>query len=409
MADCGADVINTNDTILLFNYKIVSFQAIFFMQNNMDYEIGMLRDLAMLDNPNADFNTNYTFFYDETNNFRKLKVREFDFNNSLDANFVLGGVAYSGQRPQIDNIFDFLKLTPNQTEVKFKTITNGDFLTCLTSKKLEHILRRVLDSDLYMHYFSLNYLYWSLVDIVDSTIINSGFNQEQMLYLVPAMKDAFYITCKLEIDFVHDLFYRYNYPNLQKNDIKPFCKAIINLIEKYEDESNLQFPLMMLKGLLQGALKNNDLIFLRDNTSHMLIDSFVHYYLTSIYLFKNSQHIFDIEVTIQEQLADFAILDNNTPITNYQFVVSESEILIQLSDVMVGLFGKMTEYTNTHESDEIIEEYSKLTQKQRNNIKLLMAIIDKSDKHNTGFLHNINGYSELSKVQLLQNLVNDRC
>lgn len=336
----------------------------------MDYEIGKLREFTMLANPNADFNTSYTFFYDETNNFRKLKVREFDFNNSLDANFVLGGVAYSGQRPQIDDIFDFLKLTSNQTEVKFKTIANGDFLTCLTSKKLEPILHRTLDSDLYLHYFSLNYLYWSLADIVDSAIEDSGFDQMQMLGFAPAMKNAFYIICKLEIDFIHDLFYRYNYPNLQENDIKPFCKAIINLIENYQDESNLHFPLMMLKGLLQGALKNNDLTFLRDNTSHMLIDSFVHYYLASIYMFKNSQHILDIEITIQEQLADFAILDNNTPITNYQFVDSESDILIQLSDVMVGLFGKMTEYTNTHEADEIIEEYSKLTQIQRNNIEL---------------------------------------
>ena len=102
----------------------------------MDYEIGKIREVTMLTNPSADFNTSYTFFYDETNNFRKLKVREFDFNNSLDANFVLGGVVYSGERPQIDDIFDFLKLPANQTEVKFKTIANGDFLICLTSKNL---------------------------------------------------------------------------------------------------------------------------------------------------------------------------------------------------------------------------------------------------------------------------------
>ncbi len=375
----------------------------------MDYEIGKLREFAILANPNADFNTSCTFFYDETNNFRKLKVREFDFNNSLDANFVLGGVVYSGERTQIDDIFDFLKLPSNQTEVKFKTVANGDFLTCLTSKKLEPILRRVFDSNLYLHYFSLNYLYWSLADIVDSAIENSGFNQMQMLGFAPAMKDAFYTICKLEIDFIHDLFYRHNYPNLQENNIKPFCKAIINLIENYQDELNLHFPLMMFKGLLQGALKKNDLTFLRDNVNHMLIDSFVHYYLTSIYMFKNSQHILDIEVTIQEQLADIAILDNSTPITNYQFVDSESDILIQLSDVVVGLFGKMTEYTNTHETDEIIEEYSKLTQIQKNNIELLMAIIDKSDKHNAGFLHNVNANSELNKVQLLQDLVNGRC
>lgn len=375
----------------------------------MDYEIGKIREATMLTNPSADFNTSYTFFYDETNNFRKLKVREFDFNNSLDANFVLGGVVYSGERPQIDDIFDFLKLPANQTEVKFKTIANGDFLICLTSKKLEPILQRVLDSNLYMHYFSLNYLYWSLVDIVDSAIEDSGFESMKMLPFAPAMKDALYIICKEEIDFIHNLFYEFKYPNLQKEDIKIFCERIIDLIESYQDDSVLHFPLMMLKGLLQGAKKNNELTFLRDNTSHTLIDSFLHYYLSPIYMFKNSHHILDVEVTIQEQLANTTILDNEVPINNYQFVDSKSDKLIQLSDVMVGLFGKMTEYTNTHEPDEIIEDYSSLNPVQKNNLELLIGIIDKSDKYNTGFLHNINGNSELRKVQLLQNLVNDRC
>ena len=373
----------------------------------MDYEIGELRKITMLANPKADFNANYTFFYDETNNFRKLKVREFDFNNSLDANFVLGGVMYSGERPQIDNIFDFLKLPSNQTEVKFKTVANGDFLTCLTSKKLEPILNCVFDSDLYLHYFSLNYLYWSLVDIVDSAIDGSGFDSMQMLSFAPAMKDVFYTICKLEIDFIHNLFFRYNYPNLQESDINPFCKAIIDLIENYQDDLNLHVPLMMLKGLLQGTLKNNDMIFLIDNKSHLLIDSFVNYYLAPIYMFKNSQHVLDVETTIQEQLADINIVDNNIPITNYKFVDSESDILIQLSDVMVGLFGKMTEYTNTHETDEIIEEYYQFSKTQKNNIELLIAIIDKSDKYNIGILHNINGNSELNKLQLLRNLVNN--
>lgn len=376
------------------------------MLYNMDFEIGQLREVTMLTNPNADFDSNYTFFYDETNNFRKLKVREFDFNNSLDANFILGGVLYSGERPQIDDIFDFLKLPSNQIEVKFKTVANGVFLTCLTSKKLEPILRRVLGTDLYLHYFSLNYLYWSLADIVDSAIEDSGFDQMQMLALAPAMKDALYTICKQEIDFIHDVFYRYNYPNLQEKNIKPFCDDIIGLIENYQNEPELHFQLMMLKGLLQGALKNNELTFLRNNTNHMLIEDFVHFYLAPVYMFMNSHQICDIETTIQEQLADITILDYDVPVTNYQFVDSKSDILIQLSDVMVGLFGKMTEYTNTHETDEIIEDYSKLTPLQKNNIELLIAIIDKSDKRNTGFLHNVNGNSELRKVQLLQDLVN---
>lgn len=371
----------------------------------MDFETGTIREFTKLSNPKADFDSSYTFFYDETNNFRKLKIRENDFNNPLDANFVLGGVAYSGSRPDIEDIFNSLNLPSNQTEVKFKTVAHGDFLTSLSSTKLQPILQRVLDSELYLHYISLNYLYWSLVDIVDSAIEDSDFDSMQMIAFAPAMKDALYIICKEEKNLIHDLFYELNYPNLQEEDIKTFCERIIDLIEEYQDDSDLHFPLMMLKGLLQGAKKNNELTFLRDNTTHTLIDSFLHYYLAPIYMFKNSQHNLDIEVTIQEQLADTTILDNGTPITNYQFVDSKSDKLIQLSDVMVGLFGKMTEYTNTHEPNEIIEDYSTLTPAQKNNLELLIGIIDKSDKYNAGFLHNINSNSELIKVQLLQDLV----
>lgn len=42
---------------------------------------------AMLDSPIADFNSINNFFYDELNNLRKLKVREFDLSNLLIANF----------------------------------------------------------------------------------------------------------------------------------------------------------------------------------------------------------------------------------------------------------------------------------------------------------------------------------
>ena len=72
-------------------------------------------------------------------------------------------------------------------------------------------------------------------------------------------------------------------------------------------------------------------------------------------------------------MADTTILDNGNSFTNYQFVDSKSDILIQLSDIMEGLFGKMTEYTNTHEEEKIMEDYSRLTPAQKNNIELLIT------------------------------------
>lgn len=374
----------------------------------MDYEIGKLRALNVLAYPHIDFDATYTVYYDETNNFRKLNIRVDGFNNPLEKNFVLGGVFYSGERPDINDIFDFLKMPPGQTEVKFKTIAKGDFLTCLTSTKLQPILTRVLSSDLYFHYFSLNYLYWSLVDIVDSAINCSGFNSSRMQPFANGMKEALYVVCKQELGFVQKLFYQYKYPNIKKEDVRDFCENLIELIEAYQDDADLHFSLMTLKGLIQGAMKNNELTFLHGNEDLSLIDTFIHFYLAPIYRFSNSEHILDIEKQIQEQLDDITILNNGVPLENYKFIDSQSDILIQISDVLVGLFGKMTGYTNTHEIEEIKSDYTNLTPLQKSNLELLIAIIDKTDKENAGFLHNVNSVSEVRKVKFLQDLASHR-
>ncbi len=58
-------------------------------------------------NPNIDIDSPYTFYYDETNNIKKFCLKnEEDFNNSFNSNFVLGGVLFEGNKPQLPNIFD---------------------------------------------------------------------------------------------------------------------------------------------------------------------------------------------------------------------------------------------------------------------------------------------------------------
>ncbi|MEC4817924.1 MAG: hypothetical protein SAK29_32330, partial [Scytonema sp. PMC 1069.18] len=81
--------------------------------------------------PKADFDSAFTFFYDETNNIRKFYVRESDFNSSFQSNFVLGGIVYDKSKPDIEKLFSELNLERSIKEVKLKHLAKGDFLSCL--------------------------------------------------------------------------------------------------------------------------------------------------------------------------------------------------------------------------------------------------------------------------------------
>src|SRR5690554_25057 len=144
----------------------------------IEFEISDIRKATKMIAQTADFDSAYRFYYDETNNIKKFYVRENDFNYTFTANFVLGGLVHLGQVPDVQPLIDSFKLQKTTKEVKFKHIASGNFLDCLKSEKLKLFLQFVKDSDLYVHYSSLNILYWSVVDIVDSAIANSESAQQ---------------------------------------------------------------------------------------------------------------------------------------------------------------------------------------------------------------------------------------
>ncbi len=129
----------------------------------VNYYISKNRRKTKIQEPTADFDSYFTFYYDETNNIRKFHVREkegnIDFNYSFNSNFVLGCLVYEGTQPDIKPLFDRLNLQKNITDVKLNHIAKGEFLDCLKSEKLNIFLKCLLDNDLYIHYSSINILY----------------------------------------------------------------------------------------------------------------------------------------------------------------------------------------------------------------------------------------------------------
>ncbi|MBD3906109.1 DUF3800 domain-containing protein [Chryseobacterium sp. C-39] len=366
----------------------------------IDFEIAEIEDanqFARLLNPRVDFATPYIFYYDETNNIKTFYVRENDFNYTFTANFVLGGLLHQGEVPDVQPLIDSFKLQKTAKEVKFKHIAFGDFLDCLKSQKLNLFLHFLKDSDLYVHYSSLNILYWSIVDIVDSAIMNSDVAMRLGPGFDNRLKNDLYKLCRLEIDAVIQLFYTFEYPNVKPEKIGDFIEALSNLFEAYLQLPEFHFGLESLRQILKESKKKGELAFVMDEKDYILLADLTHFYLRPIYTFKNSTHIFDNEDSIREALNGYRMLDKGVEFKNYSFVDSQDSQLTQLSDVFVGFMGKYTNYRNTHNMEEIKADIDSFSALQLENMKLFIDIINKSDQKNPAFLHATDSYEEVMK------------
>jgi len=368
----------------------------------INFEISQIGNWTKLSESAADFDSKFVFYYDETNNIKKFYVRENDFNYTFTSNFVLGGLVHEGIAPNIQPLIDGFKLQKTTKEVKFKHIANGNFLDCLKSEKLRIFLQFIKDGDLYIHYSSLNILYWAIVDIVDSAIVNSEVAQQLGLGFSNQLKNDLYKLARLEINSVIQLFYKFEYPNIKKESIIPFINSLTSLFDDYIDSAEFHIGLESLRQILKEAEKKGSLPFIMDEEDYILLKDLSQFYLRPIYTFKNSVHIFDHEDLISETLSSYRILDGESEIKNYSFIDSQASQLIQLSDVFVGLWGKLTNYLNANTREKISNDIDLMSSLQKLNIGLLIDLEDKSHKKNIGFLHSIDSFEERYKMDLIR-------
>lgn len=70
-----------------------------------------------------------TFYYDETNNIRKLWLKDDNFNAPIEKDFVLGGVMHFGDKItlNLENLKQQIRLQKSANEIKFKHISKAFF------------------------------------------------------------------------------------------------------------------------------------------------------------------------------------------------------------------------------------------------------------------------------------------
>lgn len=118
----------------------------------------------------------YVFYYDETNNDRRLHVTEEGFNVPNPGCFVLGGIGCRGGTPptlDMAGLRQAVHLQPSANELKLKHLGKGEFVELIDQPKVGIFLDWVVGQpELILHYLALDPLYWATVDIIDSILYN---------------------------------------------------------------------------------------------------------------------------------------------------------------------------------------------------------------------------------------------
>ncbi len=152
----------------------------------------------------------YTFYHDETNNTKKLRIDGQGLNVADPAIFVLGGVVHSGPpRPlDIQPLRQSMRIQKSADEIKLKHVAKGEFLDLLKSDKLTTFLEWISDSGLLVHYHALDPLYWSFVDIIDSILFRLG--QPHFFEMQALLKSDLATLLRANLPATTDMLFRYN-------------------------------------------------------------------------------------------------------------------------------------------------------------------------------------------------------
>lgn len=356
-------------------------------EKNIDPLVSMQQELCDMWGINNQ--TKYVFYYDESNNCRKFWVDDSkqQFNTDHTADFVLAGLVRKEEEKVEASLETFrkpLKLQANVEEIKFKNLyAKGDFLQCVKERRLFETLSWIDKSPFYIHYTNVNNLFYTLVEIFDSIVKTDEISEFGYDYF--KMKSVFYYMFKGKADALQILMFKYKYPNIQREDVEAFCNDLLFLLgsrrEMKEEEK-------FLAGMLARAAESDELVFLHDNDDYVMQENYAEFYADPIRKYQKSRHIFDEETTVQDIVKKQIAMGENMA-DNFKFVKSETNIFVQLSDVVAGILGKLFKYINSTSVNQRRRDVEGLSKLQVENILLIDKLRMEADRENPGFLCSI--------------------
>ena len=379
--------------------------------SKIKFNITKNREIEKVIHNLQNIDNEYIFYYDETNNIRKLRIKEDgNFNipsKDINKNFVLGGIVYKKDITSLDTtkLKEDLDLDKKIIDMKFKNVSKKgcDFLNCMKSEKLTIIFNWILENELNIHFSSLNILYWTIVDILDSTVIHyPNFRYDDINYF----KAVLYELVKIDVQTFLKILYKYNYPNIQKHKVNKFLISIKSYVLKnkekvIDDKKKInEHSVLILADILRNSM-NKKLDFLHDNQNNEVIDRLAEFYMRPLGLFKNSHHIFDEEDDVIKYFNQFQFLDGDTDVNYFSFEDSKNNIFIQLSDIVIGILGRYSEFINNLELCQIQNIKDSLNPIQKENLIKLFELCRNAELTSKAFVHYATSIINIEKERLL--------
>jgi len=345
-------------------------------------------------------------YHDETNNFRKLILTERGSNNEAEnMNFVLGGIG-SLTRDAIDCsvLFSDLRLQPSVKEIKFKHFTSGktNFIDILKSAKLRTLFKWIkADKNLFFHYSSVNYVFYALIDIIDEAL--RKYDESVYFAVHLQLKSVLYDIIKPDLNNFLKQLYAFNYPNIKDKDVKQFAEFVLDYIEVRQSmELNIgdDFMTEFLRQTIKALRKDSSLLFLSGNQENELYSGSASSYTTKILAFEKAHLIFDREMYVEPTVASAL-----RGYTNFEFKDSKEDIMLQISDVIVGFASKLWTYAESVDSEELKHDIKAMTKEQKETLILFFDIENRSNELCEILFSHAQPFSAIDKMGLLEMLV----
>ena len=376
----------------------------------MDEEYNPFCDKEFLSMWGVNTEEKLHFYYDESNNCRKfwLDSVKKDFNYDFRADFVLAGIA---SETDFQIPFEELKqrfgLQKNAVELKSKSLFRGkDFLQCMGTSKVSALINLFYDYDLYIHYSHVNNFFYTIVEILDSIATPEEIRDFGFDYF--RLKTTFYNMLFPNIHKVTQIMIKYSYPNIKTEKIENFCNDLLNAIDlRYQQRPDEKF----ISGMLKRAAKSSEMIFIQNNTDYVMQEDYSIFYVDPILKFPKSMHHFDEELSIQDKVIE-TVSKYGKEVKNFEFVNSKNNTMIQISDLVSGILGKMFTFINTIPNSVMRKKVRELDDVQIANCRAFNGLRTKSDLRNKGLLHSTTAIGILDKLncffQLVENEFNHR-
>lgn len=363
------------------------------------------------------------FYYDETNNFRRLKIdkalnKSSDgvhiASDSLEKSFVIGGIAVATKEAEqvIRQAFadqQFLTSLDSQSgrlETKCRQICIGhNAVQVLNNTRVGRVndFLKLLDrDDVYVHVSTTNaFFYYIVSEIVQKLSLILGKEDKGIDYSSHSLEDMLYdIARDDKVLFMETLKY-WGYPSMDySSDIRGFCDALESRLESIKDSTFCDYSIkcnperryelgrllrhVAIKCILIGNISDERLRI--GPGDDYIVDSLCDFYWSPCLVwYPFSHHVFDEETEIKEKLN--SLLPKGA-LTNFEMLNSANDIMIQASDVWVGLYAKYEELLDDYVTKMILPNYK--VNPYHFSLEDLKACV-KEEKERLDFLYIISG------------------